>query len=443
MRRSERSNDGAAGARGRSAQVVPQPRERALIQLLAEEHAVPLDQLVEFLGCSRDEALATVATVEASGLIARRTFLAGDVEWYWLTHKGAALSGTGCGAFAPNVSSLRHRRAINAVRLYLAERAPNGTWISSGRLIAELGREEIVPDGVLEIDGERHAIEVELSRRRVAELRRILTAHSARWDVVVYFCARRTWGLLTRMRREGRWPGLIVRGLPPGSLSASGAARNQIGASRSTRTWRNDRAHRLPRSVTSRERTLLRLVAEQYAIPLDQLARFRSCDEREVESVAERLARAGLAEHGHLLASEPPWLWLTHEGARQSRAGYRRYEPRAGALARIRAVNEVRLHVLARAPQARWVSSRSLVRDHGVGGHHPNAVLEIGSERHAIEIERVSKGQARAARILDAHSARYDAVVLFCTPRMRQFFERLNANRRWPRVVIRDLPRSN
>ena len=53
-------------------------------------------------------------------------------------------------------------------------------------------------------------------------------------------------------------------------------------------------------------------------------------------------------------------------------------------MARMRAVNEVRLHIARRAPEARWICGRSVVREQGTRGYRPNAVVEIGAERHAI-----------------------------------------------------------
>lgn len=417
--------------------------QRTLIRLLADQHAIPLDQLARFLDCSTAEALAAIDAFEEAGWIERRAFLIGDAEWYWLTRRGMQLSGTGFTAYPPMVGTLRHRRAVNAVRLHLAEHAPEGTWVAVGEVTRQLGPDDVIPDAVLEVDGERHAIEIELSCKAKPLLRRILSVHCARWDAVVYFCDRRTRPLLQRMRGEGRWPRLVVRRLPRGAHRLGGHA-----AAGATSVHPGPHLVRGPGKRTTRrppepwEHSLLQLIDEQYAVPFDQLARFLDQSAERAHATADHLVSAGFAEYGRLMVDEPYWLWLTHRGAHRAGNGGAPYRPGVGKLARIRAVNEVRLQVAPRAPRARWVSGRSILRDQGRGAHIPNAVLEIGSERHALEVELVNKEKRRACRIIDAHSARYDAVVLFCTPTLRRFFERLNGGGRWPKLVIRDLPRS-
>ncbi|HET9814069.1 MAG TPA: hypothetical protein VFP57_10505, partial [Sphingomicrobium sp.] len=114
--------------------------------------------------------------------------------------------------------------------------------------------------------------------------------------------------------------------------------------------------------------------------------------------------------------------------------------PRVGAMARMRAVNEVRLHIAARAPQARWVSGRSIVREQGKRGYRPNAVVEIGRERHAILVKLGGGAEERERAILETHMARHDAVIAFCATAPRRRLERLAAEHHWPKLVVRELP---
>ncbi len=63
-------------------------------------------------------------------------------------------------------------------------------------------------------DGQRVAIEVELtikSRRRVTA---ILDELTARYDTVLYFCAPGPHRLLSEFADTGRWPTLGIRELP-------------------------------------------------------------------------------------------------------------------------------------------------------------------------------------------------------------------------------------
>lgn len=185
---------------------------------------------------------------------------------------------------------------------------------------------------------------------------------------------------------------------------------------------------------------VMRLLSEQGPIPIDQLARFLRCDARAAERISRHLGKAGFAAQRRFLADQPPWVWLTPRGARLSGTGLVGPTPGVGLLPRARAVNEVRLLIAKRAPEARWISHRLLGRQLGREGHIPNGVIEIGDERHAIEVELIQKTKARAVNIIDAHHARYDAVVCFCVPSARRLLERLKEGNHWPKLIIRDLP---
>ena len=185
---------------------------------------------------------------------------------------------------------------------------------------------------------------------------------------------------------------------------------------------------------------LLRLIAEQGAIPFDQLARFLGADERQAANVVKHLTKVGYADYGRILHDEPHWAWLTGRGARLSATGFAARRPKVGAMARMRAVNEVRLHIAARAPEARWICGRSVFREQGLRGHRPNAVVEIGAERHAITVHLRSPEQERLRDLLVTHIARYDAVIAFANPGPRRLLERLKAQQQWPKLVIRPIP---
>lgn len=188
---------------------------------------------------------------------------------------------------------------------------------------------------------------------------------------------------------------------------------------------------------------LLRLIAEQGAIPFDQLACFLGADHRQAANVVKHLAKVGYADYGRILHEEPHWAWLTSRGARQSGMEFPAGPPRVGAMARMRAVNDVRLHIARRAPEARWICGRSVVREQGVRGKRPNAVVEIGAERHAIVVKHgVPHQREREIRIVETHIARYDAVIYFANPRPLALLKRLQAERHWPKLVLRPIPQS-
>jgi hypothetical protein len=185
---------------------------------------------------------------------------------------------------------------------------------------------------------------------------------------------------------------------------------------------------------------LLRLIAEQQAIPFDQLARFLDCEEERAARVAKHLFKAGFADYGRILHDEPHWIWSTGRGARLSGTGFEPRRPRVGAMARMRAVNEVRLHIAQRAPEARWISGRSVVREQGKYGHRPNAVVEIRRERHAILVHLSAQHPDLVREVVETHMARYDAVIAFANPKPRKLLERLAADNHWPKLVVRSIP---
>jgi len=148
----------------------------------------------------------------------------------------------------------------------------------------------------------------------------------------------------------------------------------------------------------------LRLIAEQGAIPFDQLARFAGCEESQAARVAVHLFKAGFADYGRFLYDEPP------------------------------------LHIAARAPEARWLCARSVVREQGKRGHRPNAVVEIGRERHALLTCLRVQPQERTRAIVETHMARYDAVIAFAKPAPRRLLERLATENHWPKLVVRAVP---
>jgi DNA-binding Lrp family transcriptional regulator len=188
--------------------------QRELLELLSEQGAVPFDQLVRFLGCTRSRALSSRRRLQRLGWIEGRLFLVGDAEWFWLSRKGVGIAGGAHRYTVPSVRSLPHRRAINETRLFLRDKAPAGRWSSERAIHGAAGSVEHVPDAVLEVGGERHAIEVELSRKPPREVAEILDKHSERYDAVIYFCGPQTYGLMKRVQAEGRWPKLHVRHVP-------------------------------------------------------------------------------------------------------------------------------------------------------------------------------------------------------------------------------------
>lgn len=143
-----------------------------------------------------------------------------------------------------------------------------------------------------------------------------------------------------------------------------------------------------------------------------------------------------------LFSDQPAWVYATRGGARSGATGFGAWSPRPGLMSHIGAVNEVRLHVQASAPGAVWICERALAQICESGEHLPDGVVEIDSQRHAIEVELTVKSRRRVVAILDELGAAYDAAVYFCAPAPRRQLERLAQDGRWPSLVLRDLPGS-
>lgn len=194
-----------------------QQRSQA-VRLLAEQGAIPLDQMALFLDLTRSEARSILGWAIQDELVEFRQFLVGDYPWAWLTPAGADEAGLGFKSREPAPVSLKHRRAVNGVRLFLASRGVNGVWVCERELQRTRTAGVLIPDGLFEVNGECHAIEVELSRKDVAERRWRLTEYSRRYDAIAYFCGPGAYASMQRMVLEGRWPKLVVRKLPKESL---------------------------------------------------------------------------------------------------------------------------------------------------------------------------------------------------------------------------------
>jgi hypothetical protein len=281
-----------------------------------------------------------------------------------------------------------------------------------------------MPDAIFEIDGERHAIEVELTAKTKARMRLVIGHHSAKYDAVIYWAGPNTYYLLNRLKREDGWPKLIIRGLP---------------GARPPRK-RKKEARRAPRAF---EVGALQLIAEQGAIPHDQLARFLKRDPAEIHRLATSLRHAQLITYERFIVGEPNWAWLTRAGARLSGSFLSVLLQKPGGIYRLRALNEVRLHVEARSPSARWISGRQLRYEMGRKGRVPGALVESGGERHAINVRMHATHVDHLVAQVDDLNRRFDAALFFCSnAKVRNQLEALHDQNRWSKLVIRDLPKS-
>lgn len=195
---------------------------------------------------------------------------------------------------------------------------------------------------------------------------------------------------------------------------------------------------------SQRDLDLLRVVGEQYAVTLPQLARLMGCSSHAARWLRSRWERAGWARGRALLVGEPVFVWLTRRGQSLAGIDYAVWRPNAGMLAHIAAVTDVRLHVLDRHPGAEWVCERELhrelAREPGRRRHRPDGIVVLDGQEVAVEVELTLKRRARTAAIMRDLVARYRSVSYFAAPAPRRTLERLAEEIGGGRVQVLGLP---
>src|SRR5262249_7228030 len=161
---------------------------------------------------------------------------------------------------------------------------------------------------------------------------------------------------------------------------------------------------------------LLRVVGEQYAVTLPQLARMMGCSSHAARWLRSRWERAGWAKGRAMLVDEPVFVWLTRRGSSLAGVDSSVWRPNAGMLAPIAAVTDVRLHVLERHPGSEWVCERELHRElaGAPGGrrrHRPDGLVVIEGREVAVEVELTLKRRARIEQIMSELVARHGSVT--------------------------------
>jgi transposase len=407
------------------------------LRLLAEQKAIPIDQLVRFLGMSRGRVEDLLGELVRMRLVRVDCLLAGEAPWVWLRSAGAVLSGTGFRASTPGRPGLFHLRQINEARLTVEAGSDELEWVSERFLRREKGRrfKGFLPDGAVRTATEVHAIEVELTRKTSSELEHKISAIEAEYDLVVYFATAAVCRWFRQLGLEDRHPRLVLREI---TKASSALTRPDWRVAGDPPPGGGPRRPALEPSEF--DVSVLRLVAEQGAVPMDQLAEFLDLSDAEVEGLVWTYLRAGLVRRARPIPAEPAWVWLARRG--MAAAGWRLSiaSPRVGGLQMLRAVNEVRL-LVAGSPGVRWVGSRQLRRELGRKGSLPKALVELGEERHAIDVWLSSPAE-RSSMVerLRSREADHDVVVWFYSGRAASAVEQFAESCGSAKLVVRPLP---
>jgi hypothetical protein len=195
-------------------------RDLEILRLVFEQRALRRDQLGQFMGMSRDATRRAVERLSSLQLVNHARLEPSCPTWVWSTRKGMAVAiprllTAAWSEAPPPAYALRHLATTSEVRLRYAHDRPDVTWISERMLLVQRERPGLHrPDTVIEGDGERHAIEVELSRKDGPRVTANVRDLMKNYDAVHYFVSSSTRRLLQQVQAANEWPNLIVHDLP-------------------------------------------------------------------------------------------------------------------------------------------------------------------------------------------------------------------------------------
>jgi transposase/DNA-binding MarR family transcriptional regulator len=424
----------------------PDDAERWVLQLLSDQNAIPIYQLAGMLGVYRSDMERYVRDFLQAGWVESRRFITGDDVWVWLTRRGSKLSGTGFQSKPVNYWNLAHWRAINEVRMEVEASGEVLRWISERQLRREKGGSVrgYLPDAVVEIGGQRHAIEVELSEKPAADLREKILVNEQSYHAVVYFASESVCGLFDRLGLKDKeaHPGLRVHKIAADERSLSNPE------------WRiegdpSPRSRRFPKiedlKLSKGEVDALDVLADQGLVPMDQLRRLLDLDAEECELLVSSFVRNGLVQRAKPLVDEPNWVWLTTRGTKLSTRDLGVPSPRLGGLEFARAINEVRIQVTKgeAGSLVEWISGRKLHKMREHAGAAPHGAIKIGPEMHAVEVFLTPPEKTVLVNRLGQRLAEFDAVAWFYSRRAGTQLKNLAKEFKSELLEIRPLPNVN
>lgn len=193
-----------------------------------------------------------------------------------------------------------------------------------------------------------------------------------------------------------------------------------------------------------RDLAVLRWVCEQCAARRDHVRALIGLSEAMARESVARLVKAGLLRSERYIVRESAWLLPTRAGLNAWGGGGRVLTPTLGQLAHFAAINDVRLHVQRRRPDAEWIPERRLRRERGEAGrgqhsHIPDGVVLLDGHRVAIEVELNHKSRKATEAVLQGHAREYDAALYFCARDAYGQLRRLEQSGRFPKFTTSEL----
>lgn len=189
----------------------------SLIRWIGEMECLSQDQVTRLRAKSPNTTRRWVRRYEEAGLLVSRKLLASHAPIVWLTKRGLYHAGLGELSYRePSLARIRHSLAVSDVRMAIAARHPEATFISERRLAEEITDGLHRPNGevVFADHGKRVAVEVELTQKKASRLVSILGFLSDRYDAVWYFAAPEAKRKLTALKEGYRFDSVQVIDLP-------------------------------------------------------------------------------------------------------------------------------------------------------------------------------------------------------------------------------------
>jgi hypothetical protein len=194
-------------------------RDGELLTLIGEQYALTVPQLARVTGSGVESAYQLRNRWRRAGWIESRQLQRYGPAFVWLSKEGAKVAQSPFRAIAPNPGLAAHTAAVTDVRLLLEHELGLGVWQCERELTsaprAPGAPAPRLPDAVLDRDGLRIAIEVELTLKGATRLDLILDEHARRYPEVWYFAAPRVEPTLRSLVAGTPWRNIRVHPFPP------------------------------------------------------------------------------------------------------------------------------------------------------------------------------------------------------------------------------------
>lgn len=208
------------------------------------------------------------------------------------------------------------------------------------------------------------------------------------------------------------------------------------------------------------ETELLRVLCEQNAMKLEQLARFFGVDRPEMEMLVAEYVELGWVFVERFITGDDIWVWCTGRGDKLADLHFKTRPPHYRSLIHWSAITEARMFVersLEEKGQSfEWRCERQLRREQKRGYLPDGAVLvevvdsdgSVRTERHAIEAELSLKQGHELHDKFKVYEGEFDWVTYFAPIYISRKIDQLRAERSeegepYPRLLVHEIPTFN